>query len=417
MALARRIRAAAASPIGPNPYQSVNRYPFWSSATQSGKTVTVERALRFDAVWQCIRLRAWHTWMTPIRIYERLDEDNSQPARNHRGTKLFSRPNPEMNRANLLGHISTQLNAQGNAYLGKSFSGVVDANGNDLVSELWPIPADCVRVIREDGEKHFYVRDADSGREYAEPFTSGEIIHFQGFGLDGLVGLSPIGMARESIGAGLAMDHFLNVFWKNSGIPPLVLTSDTPISDTARKRMRRDWDRVQRGFRNAWRTAILEQGVKPTPLSLSLPDAEFVASGNHTLQQITRWFGLWPSMLGASSGDSMTYKNLEGEALRHLMFSMNPEWALIELTFGGDQDLFPMRAGDVEPQFFPKFKRADFLAVDPLTEAKLDALATGGRFWELPSEVRKKRNLPPDSRVDDPTYNPPSKDPSVGTAG
>jgi phage portal protein BeeE len=146
-------------------------------------------------------------------------------------------------------------------------------------------------------------------------------------------------------------------------------------------------------------------------------DAEFIASGNHSVQKIARWFGVWPSMIGGASADTMTYKNLEGEALRFLMFSMSPEWSLIEQTLEGDPDLFPMRPGDVEPQFFPKFKRADFLEVDPLTAAKVDALATAGRLWELPSEIRKKRQLPPDPRVDDPTFNPPGKDPSVGTAG
>jgi HK97 family phage portal protein len=416
MSLVRRLQAAS-SPIGPNPFQSVNRYPFWSSATQAGKTVTVERALRFDAVWACIRLRSSATWQTPIRIFERLDEDDSQPARGHRVTKLLARPNSEMNRANLLGLASTHLNAQGNSYWGKKFSGVVDADGNDIVSELWPIPADCVRVIREDGEKHFYVRDADTGREYPDPSTSGEIIHFMGFSLDGLVGLSPIGFARETIGAGLAADHFEHVFWRNSGVPPLVLTSEQELTDAARKRMRRDWDRVQRGFRNAWRTAILEAGVKPMPLSLPKIDEQFLATGNHTVQAVCRWFGVWPSMIGAASADTMTYKNLEGEALRFLMFSMSPEWALIEQTLEGDQDLFPMRLGDVEPQFFPKFKRDDFLQVDPLTQAKLDALSTAGRLWELPSEIRKRRNLPPDPRVDDATFNPPGKDPSVGAAG
>lgn len=416
MALVRRMQAAG-SPLGPNPFQSLNRYPFWSASTQAGKTVTVERAHRFDAVWQCIRLRSWSTWQTPIRIYERLDDDNSQPARGHRVTRLLARPNPEMNRATLMGLLSTHLNAHGNAYWAKIFSGVIGPDGNELVSELWPIPGDCVRVVREGGVKHFYVRDADTGRENPEPFTSGEIIHFMGYGLDGLTGMSPIGFARESVGAGLAMDHFLNIFWKNSGVPPLVLTSDQELSDEARKRMRRSWDRVTRGFRNSWRTAILEQGVKPVQLSMPLADAEFLASGNRTLQQICRWFGLYPSMIGASSGDSMTYKNLEGEALRHLMFSMNPEWALIELTLEADNDLFPLRLGDVEPQFFPKFKRSDFLEVDPLTQAKIDATAVGGRLWELPSEVRKRRHLPPDQRVDDPTFNPPGKDPSPGSAG
>lgn len=420
MALVRRIQAAAPT-NGANPFTSILREPFFGARTNAGKTVTVDTALMFDAVWACIRLRANSTGHMPIRVFERLGVDDYQPATGGTGQqdirqvmKLLRKPNAEHVRANLFNLLSTHINGPGNGYWGKSFTRIA---GKDVVTDLWPIPPSCVEPFREGGVKYFWVKDLDTGYRYPEPFTTREIIHFMPFSMDGVSGLSPIGYARETIGAGLAMDHFLNVFWRNSGVPPIVLTSEQTLTPAARKRMRRDWAKMQQGFRNAWRTAILEQGTKAEKLSLSLPDSEFVATGQHSVQKICRWFGIWPSMIGAASGDAMTYKNLEGEALRFLMFSMNPEWSLIEQTIEGDEDLFPVRPGDIESRFFPQFEREKFLQVDPLTKAKINSVATGGRAWKLPSEVRKDETLPPDKLIDDITANPPGQTPSVGSGG
>lgn len=413
MGLVRRLQAAA-GPGGPNPIDSLIREPFFSGRTNSGKTVTVDAAMKYDAVWACIRLRSNVTGNMPICVYERLGDDEYRRASGQRVIKLLRQLNREHNRVNAFRTLSAHINSQGNAYWGKEFTQIA---GQDVVTGLWPMPPGSVRVTREGGVKYFWVRDADTGREYADPFTSGEIIHFMDLSLDGLTGLSPIGQAREAIGAGLAMDHFVNSLWKNSGVPPLVLTSQQELSPAARKRIRRDWDRVQRGFRNAWRTAILEQGVEAKTLSLPLKDAEFIASSDANVQKVCRWFGVHPSMIGASVSDTMTYKNLEGESLRFRMYTMDPEWGLIEQTLESDPDLFPIRLGDMEPQFFPQFERDRFMQVDPLTEAKVFSISTGGRGWRRPSEIRRAKNLAPDATIDSLTENPPGSAPTGGSGG
>jgi hypothetical protein len=77
----------------------------------------------------------------------------------------------------------------------------------------------------------------------------------------------------------------------------------------------------------------------------------------------------------------MTYKNLEGESLRFLMFTMNPEWSLIEQTLEATKTSSRCGPATYESQFFPQFERDKFLQVDPLTEAKVFSIATGGRAW------------------------------------
>jgi hypothetical protein len=97
------------------------------------------------------------------------------------------------------------------------------------------------------------------------------------------------------------------------------------------------------------------------------------------------------------------------------MFTMNPEWSLIEQTLEGDEDLFPLRPATYEPQFFPQFERDKFLQVDPLTEAQVFAIATGGRAWRRPSEIRRVKNLAPDATIDSLAENPPGSAPTGGS--
>jgi len=395
-------RLFQAAPGAPNPSNTLwLREAFFGAGSQAGKTVTVDSALRFDVVWACIRFRAFGVGQLPLIVYERLGDEERQRARNVPAARLLRRPNPEHVQMNAWGLVSTHINSWGNAYIGKKFW------PDGTVRSLWPIHPQLVRVAREGGVKLFYLRDAETFVEDPEPFTAAEIIHVMGFSLDGLVGLSPIGYARESIGAGLAMDEFANKLWSNGGIPSGFLSTDQELSDETIKRLERRWNRRHRGSFNARRTAILEAGMKYNTVALPPDDAQFLGTQELSVRKICRWFNVSPSMVFGTNGDSLTYKTVEGEALRFLVFELNPELVLIEQTLEWDPDLFPRRPGDVESRWFPEFLADAMLRADTLNRGRSYALSLGGRAWQLPSEVRRREGLAPDPRLDDPTFNPP----------
>jgi HK97 family phage portal protein len=400
MGLARRLKQAGP---GPNPETTFRyRYPFWAARTDSGEIVSVEDSLTLDVVWAAIRLRAWGVGQLPLRTYRRIGDDERVGAQSPT-TRVLRKPNREHSSINCWSLVSTHLNSWGNSYIGKTF----DLLRPNVVKELWPWHPKYVRPARLNGEKLFFIRDPETGKEDPTPYTRSEFIHVMGFSLDGLEGLSPVGMARESIGSMRARQRYGNKLWANSAIPSGLLSTEAELGEAGRRQLERDWNRKYRGGRNARRTAVLENGLKFQALSLPLNDAQFIESEQFSVQTGARWFGIAPSLIGGSSGDPLSYKNLEAELLRHLILSLQPELVLIEQALEGDLDLFPIKAGAPEPIEFPEFKVDAMLRADTRSRYEANAIANGGRAWELPSEQRRRENLPPIEGIDDPTKNPP----------
>lgn len=375
---------------------------FLGSRTQAGKTVTVESALGLAAVWACVRLLEGSIGQLPLIVYERLDDDGRRRAQGHPAHRLLGRqPNAEMTPRFFWGLVMTHLATWGNAYLGKTFAG-------GRVAELWPIIPKRVRVERRNGQKLFWVRDA-KGVERRTPYTSAEIIHVVGFSLDGLTGLSPIGMAREAVGAGLAMDEYLNRFYSNSAMPRIVLQSEKELSKTAAERLERRFNKLYRGVSKAHKTAVLEEGLKAEVLSLSAKDMEFVAQQNLTAKAAARIFGIPASRIDAELNQGLTYRNIAEDDLQLLKYGLAPWLVQLEQTVELDPDLFPPERPLGVSRFFPEFLTDALLRVDAKTRAEIHRTATGSRPWMKPSEIRRIENLPPDDSLDE---APPSAEPA-----
>jgi HK97 family phage portal protein len=395
------VRTLAQSGPGPNPRTTTwLRYPFFSARTESGEEVTVEDALTLDVVWSAIRLRSWGVGQLPLLNYRRNGDEFDREPRTPTARVLL-KPNREHTSINCWGLVSTHLNSWGNAYVGKTF----ELLRPDVVKELWPWHPKFVRPARENGVKLFYLTDPETLIEDPTPYTAKDFIHVLGFSIDGLQGLSPIGVARESLGGMRARQRKANRDWRENNVPAGIVTTDSELDRGVRRRLERDWNRKYRGLRGR-RTAFLEKGLKFQAVSLPPADAQFIESEQFAVQQAARWFNLSAGMLNGSSGDPMLYKNLEGLLLRHLIVDLQPELVTIEQAIAADPDLYPQRPGDFEPELFPEFKTGAYLRADTRGRFEAFAIANGGRAIMRPSEQRRELNLPADPELDDWTLNP-----------
>lgn len=400
MGLVNRMKQA--SP-GPNPSTTTwLRYPFFAAKTESGEVITVEDALTLDVVWSAIRLRAWGVGQLRLFNYRRLDGEQRRVEPNSPAYKVLRRPNREHTSMNCWSLVSTHLNSWGNAYVGKTF----ELLRPNVVKELWPWHPKFVRPARENGQKLFYLTDPETLLEDPQPYTSKDFIHVLGFSIDGLQGLSPIGMARESLGGMRARQRHANRGWRDNAIPTGILSTKGELDRGVRRRVERDWNRKYRGLRGS-RTAVLEQGLQFQAVQLPLADQQFIESEQLSIQQGGRWFNLSASMLNGSSGDPMTYKNLEGLVLRHLIIDLQPELELIEQAISADQDLYPILHGETEAREFAEFRMRDMLRADVRGQFEAFAIANGGRAIMRPSEQRAELGLEPDDELDDWNINPP----------
>ena len=281
-----------------------------AAAASSGISVSESSALKYSAVYAAVRLLSQSVASLPLVTYERL-EAGKRRAREHPVAGLLAtRPSGDMSaytfRETLMAHVLTH----GNGYA------EIVRNGAGEPVELNTITPDRVQVERDDAGTVEYVVD------YEVRLAADSVLHVAGLGFDGLIGYSPITMARECIGLGLAAEQFGGSFFSNGARPGGVLEHPGALSQEAAKRLRESWSATYEGSGRAGRTAILEEGMKWQGLTLSQEDAQYLETRQFQVVEIARWYGVPPHLIG--SLERATFSNIEHQSIEFVTHSLRP---------------------------------------------------------------------------------------------
>ena len=355
-------------------------------------------ALRIADVLACVRVLADTAASLPLVAYRRLP-DGSRERFSGRITDLIARPAPGNTTANLIGTIVSHLNLHGNAFVGK----FRDADG--IVAQLAALDPAAVNVSLSAGEPVYLYQDPTGANPSGVPLGTADILHIKALSVDGIVGISPIGQARQALGLAQNLAAHADSFAKNAGRPGGVLRVSgwRSAQPGAAEDIRSDWEGTFQGQANAGRLLVLtgEGDVQYQALSLSMADAEFVAQRQLSTQEIARVFQVPPWMIGAAVQESMTYANAEWQALSFAKFSLTPWLVVIEQAFAGDPDLSPSTV-------FVEFLLDALLRPDSATRAGFYAQALNPTTgWMSRAEVRRLENLPDETPEDVPTAPAP----------
>lgn len=354
---------------------------FSRNRTAAGKVVTVQGALGVAAVWAAVRVLSDTVGTLPLIVYRRVGDDRQRAPDNRTYKLLHDEPNPEMSAATFKRLLMVHLNTWGNAYVGKTFRGT-------QVTELWPIRPDRVEVQRKNGVKVFQLRD-ENGVPNPRVYTTREVIHIYGLSLDGMMGLSPVAFARESIGSALAMDEYANSFFRAGALPRLALLSKKNLSTEAKRKLREQWEARYGGSRRANGVAVLEEGMDVKTFTLPQRDLEFVEQRKWSVQEAARWLRVPVALIEGDKGGSLTYSTVEGENLHFAQHSVRPWTVTIEEELNRDPDLFPSGRFFCEHEL-KELLRADSAATAAYYGAALDPV----KGWMRRNEVRQRENLP-----------------------
>lgn len=342
-------------------------------------TNQVEQSLQVVAVYACIRVISNSVSTLPLCLYRDVDGEREKLDQAERVVKLLARyPHPRIRAGELYGLIAAHLAGWGNAYV---FKGRKTEGGP--VTSLFPILPSMVSVsLDANGDPEYTVTMPNGDRVMRSP----DILHIRGFGVDGILGMSPITVARKAIESmELEEDYRINLL-RNDARVSGILSTDKDLSPEAAVRLKAAWDGAHGGPQKAGGTAVLEGGMKWQQLSLSTEDMQFIEQRNYSVAEIARLFGVPPSKINAQSQDSMTYSTVESENLAYVADCLMPYLRRIEEALDGDTDLVP---DPVIPEFH----------VDSLMRAEAGARAafystmiTAGVMTR--DEARVRENLP-----------------------
>ena len=299
-------------------------------STYSGKQLTTTGSMRLVPVWAAVQFIAGSIGSLPLRVYRVQSDGQRVEAPDHRAAKLLARPNPIMSTDEFFETIASHLLLWGNAFILKN------KNADGSLSELWPMPPSRIKVTRDNNGYPAYMVDGKDG-----PYGASTFLHIRGLSFDGMLGLSPVQYARQSLATYSAVEEHVGSFWKNNATPGGVLTHPSKLSADAAERLRAQWNSAHGGTKNASRTAILEEGMKFEPLSIPLEDAQMVATLELSTLQVARLFQIPAQMLQAKGGqDNLTYSTTETLGRQYVTYTLRRWLTRIEKSLLRDNDIF-----------------------------------------------------------------------------
>lgn len=284
--------------------------------TASGKAVTPDTALQSSAVFACVRLLSEQIATLPLLTYRRLPEGGKVRATDHPIYRLLhDTPNPYQTAVEFREMLSGHLVLRGNAYA------VIEFSQRGFPVALWPLHPDKVQVfVAPDGRPAYQVRKADDSTYW---LLADEMLHLRGLSADGYLGLSPVALAQEAIGVALAAEEHGGRFFSNNAQPGGIVKHPGKLSKEAYERLRTAWSARHEGNENAYKTAILEEGMEWITVGMTSKDAQFIETRQYQVNDIARIFRVPAWMIGGT-GDSMTYSNTEQQSLAFVTFSLRP---------------------------------------------------------------------------------------------
>lgn len=295
-------------------------YTFYTGTSSSGKAVTERSAMQMTAVYSCVRILSEAVAGLPLHLYRYTERGGKERASAHPlYTLLHDEPNPEMTSFVFRETLMTHLLLWGNAYA------QIIRSGNGNVVGLYPLMPDRMSVDRDEHGKLFYeyqmqTDDGAALKSGTIRLSPEDVLHIPGLGFDGLVGYSPIAMAKNAIGMAAACEEYGAKFFSNGATPGAVLEHPGILKDP--EKVRESWNATFRGSGNANKIAVLEEGMKYTQIAIAPEQAQFLETRKFQINEIARIFRIPPHMIGDL--DKSSFSNIEQQSLEFVKYTLDP---------------------------------------------------------------------------------------------
>ncbi len=363
--------------------------PAWVKAlggweTASGVEVNAATALQYSAVWACTRVLSETVASLPLHLYRRLPGGGKERAVDHPLYRiLHDDANDETTsfyfRETLMGHLC----GWGNAYA------EIEINGRGQVIGLWGLRPDRMKVERENSKLKYTYRlnRPDSQGQHQHVFAPEQVLHVPGLGFDGVVGYSPIRMARQAIGLGLATEEFGARFFGNDARPGIVLQHPDRLSKDARETLQKSWTSKYGTLAKSHSVAILEEGLQLVEIGIPPEDAQFLQTRKFQRSEIASIYRVPPHKIGIM--DAATFSNIEHQSIEFVVDTIRP-WLVRWEQVLNTKLLLPSERG----KYFTEFLVDGLLRGD--IKSRYEAYAVGRMNGFLnANEIRELENMNP----------------------
>lgn len=295
------------------------------TTTAANVSVTPERSLQIGAVYSCVALLSEAVAGLPVNQFERR-QDRRIPVADSPILRLVrDEPNPNIDAAELWRTVMGWELLRGTGYT------YIERNGSGMPVGLWPLATTSVEPKRmmTGTRRGQFVYVATIDEDNFAPLRNDDgiiqpedMLVYRAFNLGTAEGLSPIGLARQSIGISFAAQQYMGGFYARDAAPGSHLEVEGELTDEQYERLEKQWTSLHAGWENSHRLAILEGGAKWASASLSPKDAEFIATQEFTRGEIASIYGVPPHMIGDTEKSTSWGSGIAEQGIGFVTYSL-----------------------------------------------------------------------------------------------
>lgn len=366
--------------------QAVTPYPITDASglrrvelnNPANERISDGTVLSLSSAYACVNLLCGTVGSLPLQIYRTTDAGR-QPMPDHPLNRLLRiSPNADQTALDYWEFVTASLELRGNAY------SIVKRNGAGNVSSLIPYWPDMVEPYRApDGSIRYKVAVLGD-------LSGDDVFHIRGFGGTPLGGTSTLAAGRNTFGLAMAIERAAGVTFANGVRPSGTLTVEKALDKTQRDRLRDVLQDEYAGAINAGLPLVLDNGLKWEQLSFSPEDAQMLQSRGWSVEEICRFFGVPPIMIGHGAKTSSWGTGVEQITLGFVKYALFRRLRRIEQA-AMKQLLTPK---DVAQGIIIEFNLEGLLRGDTVSRYGAYAMALQNG-WMTINEVRRLENLPP----------------------
>jgi HK97 family phage portal protein len=301
-----------------NPETGVQRAGPGSYAAEAGQLVSDSRALQVAAVFRSIRIIAETAASLPLVAYRRVGAGEREPLPpSHWLSRLIEEPNPTQTGDEWREAMFAQMAGWGNGY------SRIARQSEGRPVELWVHKADAMEVERRRDRSLVYrYPDADG---VLRELNASQVLHLRAFSMDGIMGMSPLALARESLGLTVGAERYAASFFAQGGRPAGVMTSEKLLTDKQREQIRREYGDMSTATDPAGkRFWLLEGSLKYQPITVPPEDMQMLQTRAFQIADIARFFGVPLFLLMETEKSTSWGTGIEQQNLGFLTYTLRP---------------------------------------------------------------------------------------------
>ena len=368
-------------------------------------------ALQVSTVLACVNIISNGVAAMPLNVYERTVSDSGREgkkkARNHNLFDLLHDcPNVEMT------SFTWRKTEQVHACLWGNCYSEIERNGNGDVIALWPRNPARTRPVRLTkaariegdllpigtlvyetnetmGDSQVVAEDSvDTNVTPRRLILSENMLHIPGISLDGRLGQSTVWLTRQTIGLALATEKYGAKFFANNARPAGILEIPATLTPVAMENLRRSWAEAH-GGENAWKTAVLEAGVKYTKIGATPDEGQYGTTRSHIRQEIATIFNVPGHMIGEQEHASRA--TVEQAGIEFVTYTLGPWLESWQQEF--KRKLMP-QMGRTTGKYFVKFDTRRLLYPEADSRSKF---YSAGKQWGFlnSNDIRELEDMDP----------------------